>query len=65
MPNTTYEFKFKLRNQYMVDDKYPTVTNEFGTLNNRIFIYSERMSTPTGWRTSKIISTTPITCRSF
>ena len=62
--NKNYEFKFKLGKQYLIDEKYPTVANEFGTLNNHIIVYSERISTPPGWRKSKI-SSTPMNCKSF
>lgn len=43
LPNTSYEFKFKLGKQYLIDEKYPTVINKYGTQNNRIITYSERI----------------------
>ena len=39
--NKTYEFKFKIGNQYLVDEKYPTVVNMYGTLNNYIIVYEK------------------------
>ena len=66
MTQIHYEFKFKLGKQYLIDEKYNTVPNKYGTLNNRICPYNGGMSTPTGWRTSKLIQTSsPLTCRSF
>lgn len=35
-PNTEYEFKFKLKKQYLIDEKYPTTANEFNSQNNII-----------------------------
>ena len=63
--NTSYEFKFKFGKQYIIDEKYPTIPNEYGTLNNHIIIYSEKISTPTGWRNPKITVPLPMNCKSF
>ena len=35
-PNREYEFKFKLKKQFLIDEKYPTTINEFNTQNNII-----------------------------
>lgn len=43
LPNTSYEFKFRLGKQFLIDEKYPTVVNCFGTQNNRIITYSDRI----------------------
>jgi hypothetical protein len=43
-PNKEYEFKFKLKKQFLIDEKYPTTPNEFNTQNNIIIAttgYSE------------------------
>lgn len=43
-PNREYEFKFKLKKQFLIDEKYPTTLNEFSTQNNVIITaptYSE------------------------
>lgn len=50
-PNSPYEFIFKHKNQYFVDEKYPTVTNIFGTINNIIVIYSKQITTNTPRKT--------------
>ena len=34
--NKEYEFKFKLKKQFLVDEKYPTTINDFNTHNNII-----------------------------
>jgi hypothetical protein len=66
LPNTSYEFKFKLGKQYLIDEKYPTVVNKYGTQNNRIITYSDRIETPTGWRAKQSYSSLKIvTCKSF
>lgn len=60
LPNTSYEFKFKLGKQYLIDEKYPTVINKYGTQNNRIITYSDRIETPTGWRAKQSYSSQKI-----
>ena len=40
-PNREYEFKFKLKKQFLVDDKYPSTTNEYNTQNNIIITTSQ------------------------
>jgi hypothetical protein len=35
-----YEFKFRFKKQYLIDEKYPTAVNEFNTQNNVIITYS-------------------------
>lgn len=45
--NHTYEFKFKHGSQYLIDEKYPTVVNAFGTLNNCIIVYERFITTDT------------------
>lgn len=66
LPNASYEFKFKLGKQYLIDEKYPTVVNEFGTQNNRIITYSDRIETPTGWKARQSFPAQKnINCRSF
>jgi hypothetical protein len=45
--NRTYEFKFKHGNQYLIDEKYPTVSNTFGSLNNCIIVYEKFITTDT------------------
>lgn len=66
LSNTSYEFKFKLGKQYLIDEKYPTVVNRFGTHNNRIITYSDRIETPTGWRAKQSFTAQKnITCKSF
>lgn len=37
----------------MVDDKYPTTTNRFGSLNNYVVVYQERISIETPNRMKK------------
>ena len=37
--NRTFEFKFKHGNQFLVDERYPTILNSFGSLNNYIITY--------------------------
>jgi len=37
----------------MVDDKYPTIPNRFGSLNNYIVVYHERISIETPNRPKK------------
>lgn len=34
--NKEYEFNFKFKKQYLIDDKYPTTSNPFEGLNNII-----------------------------
>ena len=63
--NQAYEFKFKLGKQYIIDEKYHTVKNEFDTDNNHIIVYTERINTPPGWRFPKPVSSQPINCKSF
>ena len=74
LPNTEYEFKFKLGKQFLVDEKYPTIANQYGSLNNRIITYSEEQQmdihqTPNArnHKTIKHIShkQKEITCKSF
>lgn len=36
VPNHEYEFKFKLKKQFLIDEKYPTTLNEFNSQNNVI-----------------------------
>ena len=43
----TYEFKFKHGSQYIIDEKYPTVMNVFGTMNNFIIVYEKFISVET------------------
>lgn len=45
--NKTYEFKFRHGSQYLIDEKYPTVMNTFGTLNNFIIVYEKFISVET------------------
>ena len=52
-PNRTYEFKFKHGSQYLVDEKYPTVPNNFGSLNNCIIVYERFITTDTPTPTAK------------
>lgn len=42
-PNQTYQFKYKHGSQYFVDEKYPTVINPLGTLNNLIVVYNKKI----------------------
>ncbi len=40
--------------------------NSYGTHNNRIITYSDRIETPTGWRAKQSYTTQKnITCRTF
>jgi hypothetical protein len=39
-PDKEYEFKFKFKKQYLIDEKYPTIVNEFNSQNNVIITYS-------------------------
>jgi hypothetical protein len=34
-----YQFRFKRKKQWLIDEKYPTVTNCFGSFNNVIITY--------------------------
>lgn len=45
--NRTYEFKFKHGNQYIIDEKYPTMSNVFGSYNNYIIVYERYITTDT------------------
>lgn len=45
--NNPYEFVFKHQHQHFVDEKYPTVKNNFGSINNIIVIYSRQITTST------------------
>lgn len=52
-PNQTYEFKFKHGNQFLIDEKYPTINNNFGSLNNCVIVYEKYISTDTPTPTVK------------
>lgn len=43
----TYEFVFRHKQQYLVDEKYPTVANPFGTLNNFTIVYANKIRSDT------------------
>jgi hypothetical protein len=45
--NRTYEFKFKHGNQYLIDEKYPSVMNAFASLNNYVIVYEKYISVDT------------------
>ena len=64
-PNKTYEFKFKHGNQYFVDQRYPTVNNSMGTLNNYIVVYNKKIAVETQSRVRIESSPSPPKVRNF
>jgi hypothetical protein len=38
-PGREYQFRFKRKKQWLIDEKYPTVPNCFGSFNNVIITY--------------------------
>jgi allophanate hydrolase subunit 1 len=41
--NKEYQFRFKRKKQWLIDENYPTILNCFGSLNNVIITYEKEM----------------------